>query len=580
MKHWTVDLETTTDPADCRVWAWAACSIEDPDITEIGIDLPGLIRFMALQKSARWYFHNLKFDSEFLFYYLIKQGYRHILDRKEKAPRTFTTLISDKNMFYSTSIYFDVTGKKTIKADIFDSQKMIPLSVEKVAAAFGLPLSKLEIDYHEYRAPGHQLTQHERDYVTNDVKIMALALGQLFSQGMDKMTVGSNALNNFKELMGRNRFEKNFPVPTYDADIRQAYRGGWVYLLPRYAGQDIAGGLVLDVNSLYPWAMHSPNRLPFSEPIWFDGQYQADKYYPLYVQQLTCQFEIKPGKLPTIQLKNNPAFCSTEYLTDSKKEFVTLTLTNLDLELFFEHYDVYNITYHSGWKFRAQAGLFDDYIDHWNNEKVQASLENNPGKRTISKLMLNSLYGKFATSPNVQSKAPYLDLETDTIKYRLLPPETREAVYIPVGAFITSIARNKTIRAAQACHDQGLFIYSDTDSLHILGDAAPSALEIDETMLGCWKIENRFTKARFLRAKCYMETISKPEIQAVKEKVTVAGMPEQLHQLVTYDNFRIGQAFPDLTMMREGEKIKAKLRPLHVPGGIVLVDDVFTIRER
>jgi hypothetical protein len=180
----------------------------------------------------------------------------------------------------------------------------------------------------------------------------------------------------------------------------------------------------------------------------------------------------------------------------------------------------------------------------------------------------------------VQSKHPVLDLDADIVRYQLQPPEIRDAVYIPVGAFITSIARNKTIRAAQLCHDKGLFIYSDTDSLHLLGSEIPAELEIDANKLGAWKLETVFSKARYLRAKCYMETAADPGSNDYHDKVTVAGMPEQLHDLVSYDNFRIGQAYPDLIMLQQGEKIKAKLKPVHVPGGIVLVDDVFTIRDR
>lgn len=31
MKRFTADFETTTDPKDCRVWAWGVCEVGNED---------------------------------------------------------------------------------------------------------------------------------------------------------------------------------------------------------------------------------------------------------------------------------------------------------------------------------------------------------------------------------------------------------------------------------------------------------------------------------------------------------------------------------------------------------------------
>ena len=49
----------------------------------------------------------------------------------------------------------------------------------------------------------------------------------------------------------------------------------------------------------------------------------------------SCQFVLKKDKIPTVQLKNNLAFVPTEYITNSGGEYVTMCMTNIDLELFF-----------------------------------------------------------------------------------------------------------------------------------------------------------------------------------------------------------------------------------------------------
>lgn len=146
----------------------------------------------------------------------------------------------------------------------------------------------------------------------------------------------------------------------------------------------------------------------FGEPIFFEGKYKEDKVYNLYVQMITCTFEIKKDKLPTIQIKNTRIFKGNEYLEISGTEPVCLVLTNIDLKLFLEQYNVYELEYICGWKFKGMNGIFTNYIDKWIERKNIATIEGNKGQRTLAKLMLNSLYGKFATSLEVQSKIPFL----------------------------------------------------------------------------------------------------------------------------------------------------------------------------
>ena len=191
--------------------------------------------------------------------------------------------------------------------------------------------------------------------------------------------------------------------------------------------------------------------LPYGEPVYFEGKYKDDRVYPLYIQMITCSFKIKENMIPTIQIKNSYFFRGNEYLLSSESyegNIVTLVLTSVDLKLFLEHYDVQDLEYVAGYKFKGQKGLFTEYIDKWTEVKIKSSIEGNKGKRTMAKLMLNSLYGKFATSLVTKAKIPYL--EDDIVKYLIGDEELKKGLYIPVGSFITSYAREKTIRTSQA----------------------------------------------------------------------------------------------------------------------------------
>ena len=369
--------------------------------------------------------------------------------------------------FYSIEIYFKVGNKRVNKITIYDSLKILNMSVSNIARQFGLEISKLEIDYKEYREVGHILTPEEINYIKNDVKIVAQALDKLFEFGLTKMTIGSCALNNYKNMT--KHFNRNFPeLPLeIDEDIRKSYKGGFTYLNPLYKEVEVGKGIVLDVNSLYPSVMRN-EYLPFGNPIFFLGEYKPSLLYPLYIQKLSCSFELKEGKIPTIQLKNNISFNPTEYLTSSNGDIVTLTLTNIDLKLFLENYNVYDLEYHSGWKFKQTKGLFDDYIDIWSNNKIQAKKDGNKALYVTSKLLLNSLYGKFSKNPYNRSKYPFIN-EEGKVSYHIGELEIGKGLYIPVGTFITSLARNKTLRTSQIIRDYTLgkygvdyYIYSDT----------------------------------------------------------------------------------------------------------------------
>lgn len=548
----TADFETTTDTEDCRVWAYCLCNIDNWKEKIYGNCIEDFLGWCELNPDNILYFHNLKFDGEFILSYLLKNGWTHTTERKFYRKKEFSTLISDKGMFYSIKLCF---GKERY-ITIYDSLKIIPFSVEQVADTFGLPISKLEIDYKEKREKGHKLTQLEKDYISNDVEIMARALKVLFNEGLNQITQGSNALHDFKKMTGAKRFKKLFPPPAYDYDVRQAYRGGFTYVNPAFQNKEVGKGIVLDVNSLYPWVMHDCP-LPYGEGIFFNGKYEQDNLYNLYVQMFTCEFELKEGYIPTLQIKNSLSFVPTQYLSSSNGEEVTLCLTSVDLKLFFEHYNVYNITYHSGWKFKSTIGLFSKYIDKWIKVKNESTLNGNKGMRQLAKLMLNALYGKFALNPNIQSKIPYL--EEGIVKYRLGEKEMRTPLYIPIGVFVTAHARCKTISSAQKVFYR--FAYADTDSLHLIGTEIPEGLEVDPVKLGAWKLESEFLRAKFIRQKTYIEEINGAL------NITCAGMPKGCYAGVTWDNFTAGSSFA------------GKLQPAHVAGGIVLKDIDFTIKK-
>lgn len=73
-----------------------------------------------------------------------------------------------------------------------------------------MPFQKEEIDYNEYRSKDHIMTEKEKSYLLNDIKIVATALDYFFEQNLKKMTQGSNALYNYKQIIGGENISDNF----------------------------------------------------------------------------------------------------------------------------------------------------------------------------------------------------------------------------------------------------------------------------------------------------------------------------------------------------------------------------------
>lgn len=558
--NYVADFETTTDPLDCRVWGWGLADIERPEDVEIDTTIDYFIERVSVENS-NCYFHNLKFDGHFIIDWLLKNGYVHVGgEEKNATPGTFKTLISNMGKFYSMTVRWN-NGSTT---EFRDSLKKLPMSVERIAKSFKYETGKGEIDYDAPRPVGHKITVEESDYITRDVSIVAKAIKQTLDNGMKRLTVASDALAEYKRLVTGNRFTNMFPVLSdeMDSEIRRAYRGGFTYADDRYKGRRTRSGHVLDVNSLYP-AVMAQRMLPYGEPEFVDGVVLPTEKRPLTIFSVTFTAKLKPEHIPCIQIKSSSMFAPTEYLREVS-EPTTLMMTNVDFALYSEHYDIHVLEYGGGWRFYAAEGLFHEYISKWSRIKEHST----GGIKEIAKLHLNSLYGKFASNPNVTSKYPTLT-DDGAVKYLRGIDETRPPVYTAMGVFITSYARDLTIRAAQ--ENYGTFAYADTDSLHLLRDDVPANIEVHPTRMGAWKYEYSFESAFYIRPKAYLEKHAqwcKCSDGNCDGGYTnrIAGLPERVSGPLTFDDIQNNRVF------------HGKLAPKSVPGGLILADVPFQLK--
>ena len=274
-----------------------------------------------------------------------------------------------------------------------------------------------------------------------------------------------------------------------------------------------------------------------------------------------------------------------------KDTSVVLTLTMTDQILMQEHYNLVDCEILQGCYFKAQIGIFDEYINIYKKIKQTST----GARREEAKLFLNNLYGKMASSDASNYKVAY-DKGDRTIGFFTIIANNKKAGYIPIGSAITSYARNFTIRAAQKNYygaDKEGFIYADTDSIHCnLPLDQIQGVNIDDKEFCCWKKECEWDKAIFVRQKTYIEHVTgdKPYYN-----VKCAGMPEKCKELFIKsldENYDVEQEKGEITDdereflktkrtiedFKIGLKIYGKLLPKRIQGGVVLTETTYEMR--
>ena len=652
------DFETVVtgdiEQLSTEVWAAAYNEVgkEDPVLLHSIGEFWDDIMHLAKKRNVLCYFHNLKFDGEFILDYLLrilkmKQGFIDGLPENGfKMPLDLEDgelayAISDRGQWYVINV---AVGEHIVQ--FRDSLKLLPFALRKLGKDFKTKHQKLDMEYLGDRYAGCEITPEEQEYIKNDVLVLSEALQVAFESGINDLTIGSACLKEYRKGYEPEQLDEMFPdlseymldektygSPDLDAYIRKSYKGGWCYLVKGCEDKVFKGGVTADVNSLYPSMMHSDsgNYYPVGKPLrWLDNEHFTamqemldNDYHYYYFVRFKCRFCIKEDMLPTVQLKRNPMYKATEWLMTSDvwdyerkrytdrytlngkeyKAIPEMTMTKTDFILFKEHYQIKDLEILDAVLFQTEIGLFDRYINHWSKVKQ----ENKGAMRTLAKLMLNNLYGKFSQSADSSFKVAVYSSEDERLKYQDIRQRNRKVLYIPIGTAITSYARNFTIRTAQKNFhgiDNRGFIYADTDSIHC--DLEPEDLidvPVHPTAFNHWKLETCWDEAIFVRQKTYIEHVTEEDQEAVEKPyylIKCAGMPDRCKKQLDIslqgnaeewaekNKEEYNKMFPEekafiaekrkLTDFTHGLCIYGKLLPKKVTGGVVLIPTTFEMR--
>jgi len=460
-----------------------------------------------------------KYASKTMYIYIadLSHYHRDLIEAFRKAGYKLNTS-KTKGLSYQISTshgmeqcyYIKIAKNSKIRVYIYDSDNIIRVKEDDLLKDFGKSIDN--VTYATAEAI-HQLNDllAESTFTKQNIKLpytITSYTKRIFNKLSVKFT--SNSVQNYESSMGIQDFERY---------IRNSYHGGFCYYKYDEPGQ-LGNGYILDVNSLYSSVMKYCN-MPVGAPHYFEGkpttQLLNDKTKCIFIR-LRARLHLKKDGIACIQEnkyvddKTPPElFCpkvitNGTYILSSSK--IELTLTFYDYILLMQNYNLYSLEYVDYVVYKGERGYFDKYIDMFYRKKQHTY----GGKKRIVKLLLNTLYGVMCKDIHYEN----LKIDDDgNYDY-----ESSDGAFscIQVGSYIAAAARYKIIQDAKKV--RASWVYSDTDSIHIISDRLPTTLKIDENEMGAYKVEYEFTTAIYFKKKTYI--LIDPN---GRFKITKAGCP-------------------------------------------------------
>jgi hypothetical protein len=386
-----------------------------------------------------------------------------------------------------------------------DTLFLLKASLKKIGEWIGMSKGEVAFDTDNWN--------ELRDYNELDCRVLHKAVTdlerELFEMGGEiKLTLASSAMALFQTHYLQS------PLVTLSSvnDLaRHSYYASRVEVFTRTCDR----ALYYDVNSSFPWSMTQ------SLPGKFLGQRTQMMTKPQGARHFMVEatIKIKDCYLPPVPYRD----------ADNRILFPTGQwrgwFTDIDLHLLEkEGHQVVKV--HVAYWFEEFRDLTLYVVDLYEKKANAKGF-----KREVYKLLLNSLYGKFAETEFKQKllihpvdiSCPHKPEHKDRSCIKALPMlglYTREDhqelqhVHVPLSAWITSYSRGLLYRCLSRCKR---IYYTDTDSI-VCGedDVFPNATEAGQTIgyvgddVGQLKLEQVITKGEFAAPKLYMLEAHEP----------------------------------------------------------------------
>ena len=355
-----------------------------------------------------------------------------------------------------------------------DSYQLIPASLAKITKSFNT--ATVKNDKFDYDT--HEDDPLWDEYLEEDCVSLYQSLMAFYEMVEDKlggevgMTTAATAMKTFR------RSYQSIPIERHSEHhefFRDAYYGGRVEIFR----EEVKGLHYYDINSAYPFAMKKD--MPIGKLIEWEGEPASWLLNRIGFAKANVEVP-EDTYLPIL-----PYRCDKGRLIFPVGKF---SGTWTAIELFAAIEQGAKVEWlESKW---IDAGpIFSDYVDKLYSFRDKSRKGYDESLAYVAKIMLNSLYGKFATN-TLREKIIFVSPEDDPPEGAMpsnpedpecpifMIEEEIDAPYIApqIAAHITALARLQLHGFMTEGHEKGVLAYCDTDSIqttanldHLCGDS-------------------------------------------------------------------------------------------------------------
>lgn len=456
-------------------------------IEQLGQVFSKIQHFYGLDGKKRliMYVHNLPFEFQFI------RCYFHFCDCMSKSQRQVY------------KVFFDQFG-----IEMRDSCALSGMSLAKTAenlTEHTIRKLKGDLDYRPVRFPSTKITDAERGYCFNDVKIICCYIEEqikmyhgditripLTNTGRVRRHVRNHCFHPEKdEKTGKmyspyKRIIRRLTLePLEYGYLKGAFLGGYTHANAMYSTKLLKDVHSIDFTSSYPTVMMS-EQYPMSKGAFIDNMNITS--YNDFVKFLNDRLAVVDVELWDIETKPE---VPDDYLSDSrarakqdvvqnngrihKASYIHVLLTNIDLEMVVKSYSFTSIKINSGWfyfKNYLPKEIIECVLEFYWDKTTLKGIKGKEAEYLLKKGMLNSCYGMCVTDickdeENCTFEKGWsinpanVDMAID--KYNKDPNRFLSYAW---GVFITAYARRNLFTGIMSMGKD--YVYCDTDSIKFI----------------------------------------------------------------------------------------------------------------
>ena len=361
-----------------------------------------------------------------------------------------------------------------------------------------------DLDYDVIRSPLTPLTETEKGYCENDIRVLLAYIEEKIAQDGNIMRIPLTNTGYVRDYCRKKCFARYKPYRSImeqltltSDDFRQlqrAFMGGHTHANAHYVRKVLQNVASYDFTSSYPSVMVL-NKFPMSIPHLVEKSLSDEEFTNLLMTKCVmfdlvlenvrprifnehpisrskcwlCEGDIlESGKTGTPLIDNGRiVYASRLGITVTEQDFITYTRYYK-----YSKMEVYNIRWFDRMYLPHQ--FIDAILGLYEKKTMLKDVEGEEINYAISKNMMNAAYGMTVTNP-VRDEYVYTGAEGnpfDTVKADLAEAidrynkSVRRFLYYPWGVWVTAFSRRNLFTGIESVGKD--FVYSDTDSIKLL----------------------------------------------------------------------------------------------------------------